>query len=444
MDLIVVKADQSSGQVSFKNYVELKESLQSYLTVYETTKFSLGDIERANEAKEELKKIKGVLDAKKKEINNGYLAPLAEFNKKIDELITMVKKPLKVVENLITEYEQSAKEDEIREYARSKAEVLGDYAEKVLSSPAFFNNKWLYKSYKKKAWQNDINKIMRDAADALEDIENSGGKYKAVLKGFYFDKLSFDGKEKFLESISEDSGSERVGELEDEDAVVGYKVLKIYGTERQMRQLLTQLSLAEYEFEEIEDGMPKAMEEIVVPDFNSFVAFDIEHTGTFGINKGDAESEIIEIGAVKVDNGEIVDRFDMFANPGRKIVPRVARLTKISDEMVKNEPPVGEIIKLFKEFTGDSIMVGHNIKSCDIPHIVRAAKRAGVNFDNAFFDTKCLANKIKTKKGWEKITLPYLAEYYHIEQKEAHRAWCDAEVNAHIYLELKHDWDSEK
>lgn len=86
---------------------------------------------------------------------------------------------------------------------------------------------------------------------------------------------------------------------------------------------------------------------------------------------------------------------------------------------------------------GDSILVGHNIKSCDIPHIVRAAKRAGVSFDNTYFDTKLLAKSLKDKYGWEKITLPYLSKYYNIKQEEAHRAWCDAEANAYVYMELK-------
>ena len=81
-------------------------------------------------------------------------------------------------------------------------------------------------------------------------------------------------------------------------------------------------------------------------DFDSFVAFDIEHTGTFGIDNGDAEAEIIEIGAVKVVDGNIVDRFDMLANPGRTIVPRIARLTHITDDML-SEPLKNSSAKVF-------------------------------------------------------------------------------------------------
>jgi DNA polymerase III epsilon subunit family exonuclease len=230
--------------------------------------------------------------------------------------------------------------------------------------------------------------------------------------------------------------SDALDSVED-DTAVGYKVLKIVASERQMLQLMTQMDLMGLDVEELEDGMPKAMAELTVANFNSFVAFDIEHTGTFGAAHGDAEAEIIEIGAVKVVNGIVVDKFDELCNPGRKIVPRIARLTHITDDMVANQPSVEEIIKQFKAFVGDSILIGHNIKSCDIPHITRAAKRAGVQFNNAYLDTKILAKKYQSKYGWQNIKLTTLSEYFDITQTDAHRAWCDAEANAYVYLRLK-------
>lgn len=204
-----------------------------------------------------------------------------------------------------------------------------------------------------------------------------------------------------------------------------------------MLQVMTQLDLMEIEYEELEDGMPGSMTEIKAPDFDSFIAFDIEHTGTFGYDKGDVEPEIIEIGAVKVNDGKIVEKFDELANPGRKIVPRVARLTHITDEMVADKPSVDEVIRKFREFAGDSILIGHNIKGCDIPHITRAAKRAGISFENKFLDTKGLALSLRDEKGWKDVKLTTLSSYYGIVQNEAHRAWCDAETNAYIFLKLK-------
>ena len=436
---IVVLANQTPGRVAFHNFEELKKYMEHGLSVYKTTVYSCENLGQAEKDLKELKAIKKKLSDKKKELETAYSMPIEEVKCQLDELIAMVKEPMDLIDKMIKENAREAKEREIMEYARKQSAILGEYADRVVESAAFFNERWLNVTYKTKDWMTDIDRIVTDAADAFETIQSVGGKNKAALLGFYFDKLSLEGAEQFLQIVSEDVSDAEITGAEDSDAVIGYKVLKIYGTERQMLQLMTQLDLSELEVEEIEDGMPRSMEEIEEPSFDSFVAFDIEHTGTNGIDKGDEPAEIIEIGAVKVVNGVVVGKFDMLANPGRKIVPRIARLTHITDDMVAEEPVVDEVIKKFREFVGDNILIGHNIKSCDIPHISRAARRAGVAFDNTYLDTKKLARRFKNKNGWEKITLSYLSEYYQIEQKEAHRAWCDAEANAYVYLKLRNE-----
>ena len=183
--------------------------------------------------------------------------------------------------------------------------------------------------------------------------------------------------------------------------------------------------------------MPGNLEELTVPVFDSFVAFDIETSGTFGAAKGDAPSEITEIGAVKVENGEIVSRFTSLCNPGRKITPIATKVTHITDAMVASEPPVDVVIRLFAEFVGDSILVGHNIKSSDLHYITTAANRAGVAFENQFFDTYLYAKTLKEQQNWENVKLEYLSKVFGITQNEAHRAWCDAEANVDVYFKLK-------
>lgn len=439
VNAIVVRADQTPGQVAFHNFDELKEYMEKGLSVYKTTIYTTDNLDQAENDLKELKAIKKKLADKKKELETAYSMPIEEVKKQLDELLAMVKEPMDIIDNMIKENAKLSKEKEIMSYARGQAASLGEYADKIVESGAFFNPKWLNATYKEKEWKADIDKKVQDAADAFEIIKSVGGKNKGALLGFYFDKLSLDGAEQFLQVAAEDISDSDTTAIFDEDSVVGYKILKIYGTERQMLQLMTQLDLSEMEYDEIEDGMPKEMIELTKADFDSFVAFDIEHTGTFGIANGDDPAEITEIGAVKVVNGQVVEKFDMLANPGRKIIPRVARMTHITDEMVSKEPSVDEVIKKFKEFVGDSVLVGHNIKSCDIPHITRAAKRAGLAFDNAYLDTKKLAKSFQGKKCWEKITLPYLSQYYHIAQPEAHRAWCDAEANAYVYMKMKNE-----
>lgn len=223
----------------------------------------------------------------------------------------------------------------------------------------------------------------------------------------------------------------------EDDTVTGYQVLKLTGTPEQMNQIRELAKKLGMDMEILEDGMPAAMTELTEPNFDSFVAFDIETTGTYGADNGDGPAEITEIGAVKVVNGEIVARFSELANPGREIVPNIAKLTHITNEMVRDKPPIDEVIRKFKDFVGDAILVGHNIKSCDIPHIAKAAKRAGITFDNDYFDTYRYAKTMKDTMGWENVKLEYLSQQFGISQPDAHRAWCDAEANVGVYFKLK-------
>ena len=433
---LVVMADGRPGVVTFDNYTDVKAWLENGLAYYNSFTYSVDNYDMALVNRDELKKVKKVLEDKRKELKAIYNAPYADVEAKLNELIEMVKLPFKIADDFIKSAEKEVKRKEILDFAKKKAVTLGEYADKIIESPAFFNPKWLNVSCRAKQWQDDVDAIITQASDDIVTIQFTAGKNKHALMAHYYETLSMERAKQFVESMKEASETEVLSVTDDERAV-GYKVLKIFASERQMLQLLTQLELMGLDVEELENGMPKLMEETTVADFDSFVAFDIEHTGTFGAAHEDAEAEIIEIGAVKVINGVVVEKFDELCNPGRKIVPRVARLTHITDDMVADKPSVDEIIKKFKEFVGNNVLVGHNIKGCDIPHIMRAAKRAGVSFENKFLDTKPFAKTFKDRLGWVNIKLTTLSEYFHIVQTDAHRAWCDAEANAYVYLKLR-------
>ena len=115
----------------------------------------------------------------------------------------------------------------------------------------------------------------------------------------------------------------------------------------------------------------------------------------------------------------------------------VSRLTHITNEMVADQPPVSEIIRRFADFAKGLPLVGHNIKSSDLHYITRAANRAGVRLENAFFDTYRYAKQFQTAKGWPNVRLETLSAAFGIEQNQAHRAWCDAEANVGVYFKLK-------
>ena len=281
-----------------------------------------------------------------------------------------------------------------------------------------------------------IDTIFQQAVSDVNSIQLTGGDNISVLMTRYFETLSMDDVKKFLTAIGETVEVDSISS-ESEYNVLGYKVLRITATEDQMASILDQLELMGVDVEELEDGMPKMMKERTTPDFDSFVAFDIETTGSGGAANGDGEAQITEIGAVRVVKGEIVDRFDQLANPGRTITPMVSRITHITNEMIADKPSVDVVIKKFYEYVGDSILVGHNIKSSDLRYITKAAHKAGIHFDVPYLDTYILAKKYKNDQKWDKLNLGYLAQQYGFEHKEAHRAWSDAEVNAHIYFELQ-------
>ena len=315
---------------------------------------------------------------------------------------------------------------------------MGELADALFASPSFWNPKWELKSTKAKMWQDEIREKIAQAAADLSSLQSAGGEHTPALIAKYLECQDMEQVHQFRESLTAAKEISTTVEAADEqDNVVGWQIMKIHGTRRQMQMLRDQLEIMGMEFEILEDGMPGNLEELTVPDFDSFVAFDIETSGTFGAAKGDAPSEITEIGAVKVENGKIISRFTSLCNPGRKITPIATKVTHITDAMVASEPPVDVVIRLFAEFVGDSILVGHNIKSSDLHYITTAANRAGVAFENKFFDTYLYAKTLKEQQGWENVKLEYLSKVFGITQNEAHRAWCDAEANVDVYFKLK-------
>lgn len=438
MNELIIHASQTPGVVTFENYEEVKSSLQTYINdTFANVDYESEGFEVASADYEELKKMRDVVTKKQKELEKAYSAPYVAVEAMLKEIVSIIDGPYKKAKTFVDSAEKSQKKNEIMRYAMQKASEYGDVGRKIIESPTFFNNSWANKSTSVKSIHDSIDSILNQAVMDVNSIQATGGDNTAVLMARYFETLSMDDVKSFKSSLGDTDIAIDPMSVESENNALGYKVLKITATEDQMASIMDQLEIMGVEVEEIEDGMPKAMEELMTPDFDSFVAFDIETTGSNGAANGDSEAQITEIGAVRVVNGVVTDRFDMLANPGRKIVPRIARITHITDDMVADQLPVSEVIKKFHEFVGDSIVVGHNIKSSDLRYITKAADKAGVHFDVPFLDTYLLAKRFKDTQKWEKINLGYLAQQYGFEHKEAHRAWSDAEVNAQVYFELQ-------
>ena len=438
MKELIITASQVPGVVTFDNYDEVKSMLTDYINEkYAITNYTMDDLAVAEADAAELKKLRKIVSDKKKELEKAYSAPYVVVEEMLDELIEIIDEPYKRAANFVKDAEREIKQRDIMAYAAKKAQEYGTVGSKTIESPAFFKNEWLLAKYKVKNYQDEIDEILSQAATAIKDIQTAGGDDAQMLAATYYETLSMDRVKSFQAAMKKESGLEEDINVESEHNAKGYKILKIIATEDQMASILDLLDIMEVEVDVLEDGMPQPMEELTIPEFDSFVAFDIETTGTNGAASGDGEAKITEIGAVRVVNGEVVGTFDELANPGRKIVPRIAQLTHITDEMVADKPPVDDVIKAFHEFAGDSILVGHNIKSSDLRYITKAAAKAGVHFGMPFLDTYILAKQFKENMGWENVKLSTLSSYYGVEHKEVHRAWSDAEVNVHIYFELK-------
>lgn len=442
MNELTIITNQRPGVATLENFDELKAYLEERLEAYRNVVYTEDSVDMAKTDKKTLSKLKKTLDERRKEIKRIYMAPYLDAEAKIKELMAMIEEPLALISAFVADYDQKikdAKHAEIHEYYLRHAGSLGEFADALFEAEGFYDPKWDNKSTSAKTWQEAVQtKIAASAAD-IATIQSAGGPHTTALLTRYFECLDIEKTIEYKKSleVTEQRASTEVRVTDDEDRVVGYKVLKIIGTQRQMAQIMDQLELLGMEYDELEDGMPREMEELTVPSFDSFVCFDIETSGTYGAAHGDAPAEITEIGAVKVINGQIVERVDWLCNPGRKILPRIARLTHITDEMVAGEPPVGEIIKRFSDFVGDLPLVGHNIKSSDLHYITRAAKKVGIALENAYFDTYRYAKGLKESYGWENVKLEYLSEQFGIAQPDAHRAWCDAEANVGVYFGLR-------
>ncbi|WP_105305153.1 DUF1351 domain-containing protein [Anaerolactibacter massiliensis] len=439
LELITV---EKPGVSSVENFDELKSQLKQNLTKYKTIVYTPDNYKEAKKDKTELTKLKRAIDTKRKEIKSVYMAPYLETEAKIKELVSLIDEPIRLINEFlmtVDNAEKAERHDQVVAYYRQHSVNLNEMADRLLESPCFYESKWDNKSTEVKTWQDEVKAKVIQSEKDISSIQATGGMNTAALLTRYFETLDIKEVKKYQKEL-EDAASiagNTVFRSEEDDKVVGYKVLKISGTRSQITQIMDQMELLGIDVEEIEDGMPQDFTELHTPDFDSFVAFDIEHSGTFGAANGDVPPEITEIGAVKVVNGKVVDHFDMLANPGRKITPQNERLTHITNEMVKDKPPVSEVIKAFKEYCGDFVLVGHNIKSVDLPYISAAGRKNGIAFENEFFDTYVYAKKFKEQESWDNVKLEYLAGQFGVEDNAHHRAYNDAQVNVDVFFKLK-------
>ena len=162
---------------------------------------------------------------------------------------------------------------------------------------------------------------------------------------------------------------------------------------------------------------------------DTYVVFDIETTG---LSK---EKEMItEIGAVKVADGKIIDRFSTFVNPQRPISAEITKLTGITDDMVKDAPTIENVLPEFLKFCEDTVLVAHNA-SFDTGFIRIAAERAGLGeLHHTSVDTLELARALLPELNKHKLDI--VCEHLGVTLNGHHRAVNDAEATAEVFIKF--------
>ena len=159
---------------------------------------------------------------------------------------------------------------------------------------------------------------------------------------------------------------------------------------------------------------------------DEYVVFDIETTGFSSKN-----DKIIEIGAVKLKNGEIVDTFSTFVDPKVNIPYKITELTSITQNMVNGEPTIEEVLPKFMDFVGDSVLVAHNA-SFDVGFIKKNLRDVGKTLKNPVMDTVPLARYLYP--DLKKVKLNLVAKHLGISLENHHRAVDDAKATAEILV----------
>lgn len=164
----------------------------------------------------------------------------------------------------------------------------------------------------------------------------------------------------------------------------------------------------------------------ILADRNDYVALDLETTGY-----DPRWDDIIEIGAIKVQNGQPVDRYEQLINPGRHIPDIITQINGINDDMVKNAPALADVLPGFLDWMGDRLILGHNV-NFDINFLYDNAETiCSKHVGNDFIDTLRLARYLYPEERHNRLR--DLIVRFDIAENQKHRALSDVEQTIACY-----------
>lgn len=203
---------------------------------------------------------------------------------------------------------------------------------------------------------------------------------------------------------------------------------KLYSTACQYRKIIRNIAISNNEMSESAERKNKGESIIDFP--KDYVVIDLETTGLMP-----DFDEIIEIAALKIENGNITDTFQQLVKPEDEIGSFIEKLTGITNEMLSTAPKINEVLPLFDKFVGDSIAVGHNV-NFDVNFLYdNYVNVLDKPFSNNFIDTMRISRKIYP-------TLPHhrlkdIVQHLGIAENGYHRALKDCEYTYKCYQSME-------
>ncbi len=163
---------------------------------------------------------------------------------------------------------------------------------------------------------------------------------------------------------------------------------------------------------------------------NKYIAFDIETTGLDSMY-----DEIIEIGAIKIEDGKEIETFSTLIKPEYEIDEFITELTGITNEMVIDAPKINEVLPKFMDFINDSVILGHNV-NFDINFIYDNLINEDMKpITNDFVDTLRLSRRLLPELKHHRLS--DLANYYNIDTTGSHRSLTDVRITIDIFKNLE-------
>ncbi|MCK5762257.1 MAG: 3'-5' exonuclease [Candidatus Izimaplasma sp.] len=163
-----------------------------------------------------------------------------------------------------------------------------------------------------------------------------------------------------------------------------------------------------------------------------YVVFDIETTGLDTLN-----DQIIEIGALRIKDNEVVGEFDELINPGITIPFEITNINGISNEMVADKDYPGVVLRRFHKFIeGVDFLIGHNAIRFDYPFLKEEFRRNSIRSNDYMVKDTVRIARVKLRRELRSFTLKNLTHHYGIINREAHRALSDVYATYELYKKL--------